>query len=308
MRPGFALALVGAVFSFVTLLLVLFVILGSITDASVLDHLYFLKVNFSNVSTDVIPSLDSLSSYEVSQIRKYKFFTVGLWNYCAWTDSSTVDFCTKRSNDYHFNLQDIVYKISKIWLTVNQPGDLQALTDTIIKASKAMTSFYIIAIVTTFSAFLSGLISLRKFRKSKIIAASFALAAAASTIIATCILAVMYISMRNKINNAKTSISASLGVTLYSLAYASIATSILAFLFCLVSVFKTPRKSSLQEETQPFLANIPLVGMSSREAKPPENEAPYHDQNAYAAHQGSYSQLDQHPQVQYPQTHYDPLR
>lgn len=327
MKQGNGFALSAVVASFIALILSIFVILGSITDAKLLDRLYFLKIDFENVGSDVIPIIDHLSDYEKDQIKKYKFFTVGLWNYCGWTSASTVDFCTKRSRRYHFNLQDIVYRITRIWLDVNQPGNLASLSDSIIKLSSVMTAFYIVAVVATALAIICGLVSLWKYRKTKIITCFFAIPATACHLVATGILASMYLALRNSINNANTSITASLGPALYSIAIVSLVLSIIAMFLFIIAVFRTPRRSSMRPEGQPFLADIPLTERSGHKSGPVDDDDPFSNQNGLAPHTIPYTERRQddpyvadnghglHPEqsnqsnygYSYPTTAYDPV-
>lgn len=297
MNIGRGLAIFGSVWSFVTLILALFVILGSLVDDSFFRHFYFLKVTFSNVGTDVIPLLDKLSTYEQAQIHKIKFFTVGLWNYCSWTSDSTSNYCSRPSKSYHFNLQDIVLHILNVFLTVNQPTDLKEQTDKIITLSKAMTAFYAAGIVGSLATLIFGLASIPRFRCSKFITTILAFVTWVCCTIATAIIAVMYLTIRNEINDGMKSVSASLGTTLYAIAYCTIATSFISFLVFLISICLSPSKKSMRDE-----ANIPLVAA----APPPGNQYqpqdnPYDEQHSYI----SSSSMDHSSQLGQP-TLYDP--
>lgn len=291
-HAGLYFLLPGAFFSLVTGILVLLIILSSVTHTSVLRNLYFLKVDISNLGTDVVPALDSLSDSEKAQVHKIKFFTVGLWGYCSWSSDSTIEYCSRPEARYHFNLQDMILKIVGIFLKVNQPGNLAEKTDTVITLSKIMNAFYAVGIIAGFSALIYGLISIPRYRTSKVITTVLAFASFVGCLIASVILGFMFNGIRDEINDGRDSIKASLGKPLNGMAFATVATSLLALVMYLISICKTPRKSSYEEEKRPFLADVPLTNTTNYEP-PPQN--PFNDPS-YAHSQQSFHQQDQHNQ------------
>lgn len=280
----------GAFFSLVTGILVLLIILSSVSHSSVLRNLYFLKVDISNLGTDVVPALDSLSDSEKAQLHKIKFFTVGLWGYCSWSSDSTIEYCSKPEAKYHFNLQDMILKIVGIFLQVNQPGDLAEKTDAIITLSKVMNAFYALGMVAGFIALIYGLISIPRFRTSKVITTILAFVSFVGCLIGSAIIGFMFNNIRDEINDGRDSIKASLGKPLSGMAFATVATSFIAFLLYSISICKTPRKSNYEEEKRPFLADVPLTNTTNYEP-PPQN--PFNDP-AYAYSQQSFHQQGQH--------------
>jgi len=149
--------------SVVTLVFLALVGLGQTNSGSTyLSNLYFMKANteynrnsISNVLTGhkATNETDKDDKTSSGDIIIYKYYTIGLWNYCAGNDSNDgsykVAFCTDRQTHFVFNPEE-VWGIDKTVTTKFFSSSLNGWLDKYTGAlGQSIGPLYIIAVIAT---------------------------------------------------------------------------------------------------------------------------------------------------------------
>lgn len=259
MRAGVLFPLLGAFFSFASLVLLLFTLIGSIQPHAVLKDIYFLKLNTANISTDVVPSLSNNTASKAALLNQYEFVTIGLWGYCH-SNSTEVIGCSKPSAHYHFALVDVIYSALGVWTSVSAPGNLADNDSKIQTMSKTALALFIAAIALTLVSFILCVVSIKKHRLIRTIAALVSFLAFVLALIAPALALAVYLYIKDQFNNNNSSVVASIGRTGMGIAWGAALASLLAFTFSSIAICTASRDvRSTTPEKQPFLhEDVPL--------------------------------------------------
>lgn len=289
------LPIVTVVFSFAGLALLLFTLIGSIKNDVVLRDIYFLKLNTTNLSTDVIPKLESLSSNDKTKLAEFETITVGLWSYC-WGNATGTLGCSDTSARFHFSLSDIFYKALGYFVTVDSPGNLSDNNTKILNMNRSMIALYIVAISFSFITFALAIVSVMKFKLIRTITALTAFFAFAGSLISSAVATGLYLYVKEQFQDNNSSISASLGRVAQGLSWGSALAGLVAFITSVVSICTTRRQKNTEVayEKQPFLESD---GMEGGVYPPPV--AGSHPPDMFSYHSGHASNEPQFIQPTY---------
>lgn len=86
----------------------------------------------------------------------HDFYTIYLWNYCAWDGGKTYDFCSKRQPYFAFDPVQ-VWGLEKTGVQNAFPEQLQSGMKAYKAVSKWMFIAYIVALVSTIVELLIGI-------------------------------------------------------------------------------------------------------------------------------------------------------
>lgn len=101
---------VTTIAEFCTLVSIVFsilVLIGNIRDVRILDDMYFLRIDVSNVIPRSIPNAVLVNSIAQS-LGLRDFYQVGLWNYCEGYNGQGVTYCSPPKAMYSFNPVEIL--------------------------------------------------------------------------------------------------------------------------------------------------------------------------------------------------------
>ncbi|KAK7202837.1 actin cortical patch SUR7/pH-response regulator pali [Myxozyma melibiosi] len=134
-------------FSIAAFVLTIFVIVGNLTSTGLLSKLYFMDLDFSDLSVTVDDT--TVSASDLGLPDSYK---VGLWNYCTTTDSNTT--CSKTKGLFYFNPISIIEEAAGADITV--PSAVSTALKSVKALSYAMSILFCLAAVFAIMEFISG--------------------------------------------------------------------------------------------------------------------------------------------------------
>jgi hypothetical protein len=261
--------LLGVFFSFASMVLLIFILIGNIRPVRVLQDIYFLKLTTEGLTSQIIPSLASLSSTDVNKLKEITQYTVGLWNFC-YGNTQEITTCANTAGDYHFALVDIVYEILGVWTMVTSPGNLDSNNDKILTMSKAIIGLYVAAVALSFFTIVFGSLSLRRQRLFRVFTALLSFLALVATLAASAVATGLYLYIKQTLNDNQDSLYASLGRVAFGISWGAGLSALIAFIFTTVATCLLPERragfSSPTSEKQPF-----LVSETSYQAPPLPN-------------------------------------
>lgn len=93
--------------TFVSIVFSILVLIGNIRDVRILNDMYFLRIDVSNVIPRSIPNAVLVNSIAQS-LGLRDFYQVGLWNYCEGYNGQGVTYCSPPKAMYSFNPVEIL--------------------------------------------------------------------------------------------------------------------------------------------------------------------------------------------------------
>lgn len=250
--------LLGVFFSFASVVLLAFILIGNIRPVRVLREIYFLQLTTDGLNSEIIPGINSLPESSVSKLRDVTQYTVGLWNFC-YGNKEEITNCAKVTGSYHFALVDIFYDILGIWVTVVSPGDLDNNNNKIQTMSKTMLGLYLAGIVLSFLTLVFGFMSIRKRRLFRVFTALLSFLALVVILVASALATGLYLYIKNTLNDNQDGIDAHLGCIAFGISWAAGLSSLIAFMFTVVATCILPERSDALDspapEKQPFLVS-----------------------------------------------------
>lgn len=264
-------SILGSIWALVSVILLLFIILGSVSTTAVLRDLWFIKLDFSDIGKDLITGLSGLSSSDVTKLRDYKFFTMGLWNYCYWGTDGNIMGCTKPSTGFYFTIDEIVYNIFDFHVDTNEIPNLNM--SAVKSRSQVAVVFFGIAIAVSVIAFIVSVISVFRSKTARKVATGFALLSCICYIAPTVAVWLNYFNINDKItkpSGSELSIKSNIGKPLLALSLVSVFSSLVSFIFSFISVFKSRSlsRSGYEGEAAPFLGDVPLASYKGNKNPP----------------------------------------
>ncbi|KAF8425687.1 SUR7/PalI family-domain-containing protein [Tirmania nivea] len=100
---------ISTFFSLLSLVFTILVLIGNMYDQPVLNRIYFLKLDLSNLIPTQVPNSVLINSIAQS-LGLRDFYQVGLWGYCEGYNDKGVTWCTKPKNWYWFDPVEIITK------------------------------------------------------------------------------------------------------------------------------------------------------------------------------------------------------
>ncbi|EED23985.1 conserved hypothetical protein [Talaromyces stipitatus ATCC 10500] len=134
--------------AFVFLLLV---VIGNVSNKSVLRETYFLKLDTTNVIPQSIPNAVFINSIARS-LGLHDFYQVGLWNYCEGYDDTGITHCSNPETLYWFDPVSILLNELLAGATIALPTEITDALKIARVASHWMFSLFITATVLSFIA------------------------------------------------------------------------------------------------------------------------------------------------------------
>ncbi|RPB06661.1 hypothetical protein P167DRAFT_540652 [Morchella conica CCBAS932] len=139
---------VTTIAEFCTLVSIVFsilVLIGNIRDVRILNDMYFLRIDVSNVIPRSIPNAVLVNSIAQS-LGLRDFYQVGLWNYCEGYNGQGVTYCSPPKAMYSFNPVEILLSQLLDGATIAMPATITDALAIVKMASHWMFASYIIGI------------------------------------------------------------------------------------------------------------------------------------------------------------------
>ncbi|KAL4751472.1 hypothetical protein BDW72DRAFT_173440 [Aspergillus terricola var. indicus] len=127
----------------------LLVVIGNISDKSVLRQTYFLKIDLSDIIPLSVPNAVFINSIARS-IGLHDFYQVGLWNFCEGYNNEGITHCSKPKTLYWFNPVQIILSELLAGASIALPSDITDALDLARAASHWMFGLFITSTVLTF--------------------------------------------------------------------------------------------------------------------------------------------------------------
>ncbi|KKK27310.1 hypothetical protein ARAM_006718 [Aspergillus rambellii] len=125
------------------------VVIGNVSNKSVLRNTYFLKIDLSNIIPLSVPNAVLINSVARS-IGLHDFYQVGLWNFCEGYNNEGITFCSKPRALYWFDPVSIILSELLAGASIALPADISHALDIARKASHWMFGLFIVSTVLTF--------------------------------------------------------------------------------------------------------------------------------------------------------------
>ncbi|KAF8477036.1 SUR7/PalI family-domain-containing protein [Kalaharituber pfeilii] len=116
------LILLSTLLAILSLVFTILVLLGNTFNSPVLNNIYFLKLDLSNLIPESVPDHGLINSIAQS-LGLRDFYQVGIWGYCEGYNRAGVTYCSPPKHLYWFNPVDILtgqlFRGAKIALPAN---------------------------------------------------------------------------------------------------------------------------------------------------------------------------------------------
>ncbi|KAK0635592.1 SUR7/PalI family-domain-containing protein [Bombardia bombarda] len=157
LRRGFAFsASISYLISFVFLILVL---IGNTSNKSVLNDLYFFKLNLADIIPTSVPNASLINSIAQS-IGLHDFYQVGLWNFCeGYGNRNNLLFPPQTL--YWFNPVEILMNELLSGATIALPTQVVTILDVLRFTSQIMFGFFLAGTVVNFLLMLVSPLAMR---------------------------------------------------------------------------------------------------------------------------------------------------
>ena len=100
-------ALLTSLLLLISVVFVVLVEIGNVRIRPILNNIYFIKLDLSNIIPVRVPNYTLINSIAQS-LGLHDFYTVGLWNFCEGYNSEGVVACSKPETLYWFNPIEIL--------------------------------------------------------------------------------------------------------------------------------------------------------------------------------------------------------
>lgn len=273
---NFCLSIFPLAGSIVALALGLVTFLSTYESATALHKLYFMKVDFSNLTLSAVDGLPSEVTQNINQINQdlntireqigiKDFYQTGVNGFCEGNENSdgseNVTDCKTPWEPYWFDLITILEDETNTGISIKLPSDIQDYNKIIHGASVAMWVCYIIAIILSALSVVFGVFSWC----SRLAACCTSFAAWLCFIfyvLSSGIATGLFVTYRHYFNQNVSSfgVKASLNSNLYAITWVATAAALWSSFWwsiaacCGSSVHR--RKTVLAEEKQPFIGYV----------------------------------------------------
>jgi hypothetical protein len=100
-------ALITSFFLFVALIFLILVEIASVSNRSIINNWYFIKLDLANVVPSSVPNFALINTI-AQTLGLHDFYQVGLWGFCEGYKGQGVTFCSKPQTLYWFNPVEIL--------------------------------------------------------------------------------------------------------------------------------------------------------------------------------------------------------
>ncbi|WPH01077.1 Hypothetical protein R9X50_00391200 [Acrodontium crateriforme] len=207
---------------------IILVELGNVKINSVLNNIYFIKLNLTNVVPTSVPNSVLINSI-AQTLGLHDFYTVGLWNFCEGNNGVGVTHCSSPKSLYWFNPVDILQSELLAGATIALPAEIDTILHIIRIVSFWMFALFLVGIILSFiMVFLAPLAVYTRWASLPIVIVTFL--AALFTTVAAILATVMFIIMQTAITSVtELNIGASIGIEMFIFMWIGAITSVLAF-------------------------------------------------------------------------------
>lgn len=101
-------------------------------------------------------SLESLLAQAQSELKVKDYYTIYLWNYCAWNGNDKYSYCSPKQSEFWFNPIE-VWGLNGTGVESLLPTDLKDSLKTYEAVSKAMFIVYVAALIASVISLLIGI-------------------------------------------------------------------------------------------------------------------------------------------------------
>lgn len=239
------LPVLGTFFSLAGLILTILVLIGNLRPTNPLGNIYFLSLDTSNLSTDVVPTLSNIGGTSALRFTRY---TIGLWGFCfhpSSPSSSTYPAgCSLASARYAFSLPNLIYRALGVWTNVNSPGTISDSQHSIESLSHATLAMFIVSAAFALFAVLIGGLAIPRSRLPRVVASMFGFLALVMALIAAALATGLFVYLRQAFRDANSSAVAELGSKALGMAWAAGAAQLFAFMFLSISSCYAPERKT----------------------------------------------------------------
>ena len=213
-------------------------------DRTGLRDLYFLRINTTNIVPETRTPLAGVLNTVASELGLQDYYQTSLWTYCYGriANNDVADFgpiagCNASSTSYYFNPVDIISQSLYSGASVAIPEDIQNDLDLIRRFSTALKA---LCIAGACLGFLTMVFALAAYgsRLASFFTSIVAFLSAACNVVAAVIAQVLFVIVRNVINNniEDLNVEASLGTTLFALIWVAAGASLVTFVLLLFTI------------------------------------------------------------------------
>ncbi|KAK3360178.1 SUR7/PalI family-domain-containing protein [Lasiosphaeria hispida] len=147
LRKGFAIS--ASVSYLVSLVFLILVLIGNTSNKSVLNDIYFYKLDLSDIIPQSVPNASLINSIAQS-IGLHDFYQVGLWNFCEGYQNVGITFCSKPQKLYWFNPVEVLMNELLSGATIALPTQVITILDILRITSQIMFGFFLTGAVISF--------------------------------------------------------------------------------------------------------------------------------------------------------------
>lgn len=132
-----------------SLIFTILVFVGNMYDRPILNRIYFLKLDLSNLIPANVPNYGLINSITQS-LGLRDFYQVGLWGYCEGYNDIGVTWCSKPRNWYWFDPVDIITQQLLKGAKIALPPDIAKPLELAKGASYWMFVSWLVGVIFTF--------------------------------------------------------------------------------------------------------------------------------------------------------------
>ena len=103
-----AFAIISSVLFFISLVFLILIQIGNLSNMHVLGDLYMFKIDTTNIKLIDGPKSSNQVRLTAQQSGMYDFYQVGLWNFCEGFKGKGIQRCSKPTLMYWFNPVQII--------------------------------------------------------------------------------------------------------------------------------------------------------------------------------------------------------
>lgn len=262
------------VVSLASIVFALIAFFGSYQNAMGLQKVYFMSVDFSNISSgsisgisglssDVQEAISSASSAIFNELGISTVYTAGINGYCQGGSTSNISKCTTPYEPYWFDLVSILETDSNTGVNITLPSNIQDYENVLHGALVGSWVSYIIGMAFVFLTIIVGFCSFHS-RFGSCCAAIIGILGALFMILASGLATGAYVTYHKYFNDnfEDFGVSANLGTTAFAVSWIAAGLAVIAALFWIFSICcgSTRRSRDIAEEKQPFMAYTPQHG------------------------------------------------
>ncbi|KAH7137029.1 SUR7/PalI family-domain-containing protein [Dactylonectria estremocensis] len=248
------MAIASAIFYFITIPFLIVVIIGNTHVNSVLNGIYFLQLDVSQVIPISVKNSNLLNSV-MRSLGLHDFYQFGLWNFCEGYLDEGVTYCPKPKAFYWFNPVEILVSELLAGGRIALPSQVVTVLKLLEIGSKIIYASFMAGICINFILMLLSCLAIRTRWWGLVLSVVGAIAAilvSLAAVIATVIsiAAKVALTAQDQLN-----IKANIGIKMFAFMWiAAIFTDIAFLLHAIMGCCLTPGRRQTSSETQPSMS------------------------------------------------------